>query len=102
MIARVLEIDVQCRKGEGHVGWFGGNTESVEQRGEVRVVGFVIDDESGVDGDAAVARGDVDGSGVPTDVIVGLQQRDAMVPRKEPSGTEAGHPATHNRDCFRH
>ena len=53
------------RNGNRHVGELGGNIEMIEQSDQVRIGGFVIDDEAGVDGDRMFAAPDRNGIGMP-------------------------------------
>ena len=53
-----------------------GTSSVFEQPHQVRVVPFVVDDEARIDGDLPAAVVDVDGVGVPSQPVIGLEDGD--------------------------
>ena len=68
--------------------------EMIEQRREIRIGRFVVDDEPGVDRDAA----DVHRVAVPSEPGIGFIERDVMALRQKPRRREARYPASDDRD----
>ena len=87
------------RDGERHVGCRGRDAEFGEQGGEIGIAGLVVDDEAGVDGDAAAVRLDLDGVGMAADALVGFVERDVMALGQQPSGGHAGNAGTDDGDA---
>ncbi len=64
----------------------------LEKRRQIRIGGFVEDDEAGIDGKA----GDIDCMTMPAQTIVGLVKNDPTSFGKKPCGGEAGNAAPDN------
>ena len=72
---RIFEIAVVERDGEGHVRRLGRRLQMGEERGEVRIGRLVIDDEAGVDRDAAAVALRLDGMRMTARPPFGLEPR---------------------------
>ena len=73
----------------------------VEQLHQVGVVPLVVDDEAGIDGDRPASVVDVDGVGVASQPVIGLEDGDAMLASEGPCGSQSRDPAAHDGDIQR-
>ena len=87
--ARVFEAPVVEGHREGHVRGLRRHLQMGEERGEVRVGPFVVDDEPGVDRDVAVGAAHGDGIRMAADPAVAFEDGDVVAPAEQPGGGHA-------------
>jgi len=83
--AGIFHLTLTDGDGEGHIGPRRFDAEMIEQRRQVGIVLFVIDDEAGIDGNAALFGAGKDGVGVAAGAFVFFEKRDLLSPGKQPS-----------------
>jgi hypothetical protein len=68
---------------------------------EIGVVAVVVDDEAGVDGEAARAAWNLERVGVPADPLLALVEGDAVALGEQPRRRQARHARADHRDVQR-
>ncbi len=81
---------------KAHVAVMGLHVEMREQRGQVRVIELVVDNEAGVDGKWGAIVVDVYGRGMPAGSFLCLIQCHVMDVADSPGGGRAGNSRTNN------
>ncbi len=115
-IAALREQRVQCfaivfkagllvADAEPHGRGFGSHAEFIQQCDEVRVRPVIKDNKSGVDGVPFTIQFDVDGVGVPAEIVVGFKQGDLVIRvqaigRNQSRDSRADDRQLHDRDSI--